>query len=223
MDVALRTRGLLTALSLLVCATVHAQSMAVEPLKCVPEEDNAVVRASLSPNSNGSTSALTPGQTPRLYFRWKGQTDFYWVAMEIDPGLKVWGVPPKPEKRNDEVEYYAALVDPAGKVAVRSTSRTAPVTADCKPDLTPKERGVAENLTVGETTPEQQGAKVMGFLCKGVVTRINSQGVRRNDDICGPCAVVWWDRKTILVPAFAGGVMGVIITDGDPEPSPSRP
>jgi len=223
MEVSMKTRGLLTALSLLVCAAAHAQSITVEPLKCVPEEDNAVVRASMPANAQSQAQTMTPGQTPRLYFRWKGQTDFYWVAMEIEPGLRFWGVPPKPEKRNDEVEYYAALVDPAGKVAARSQSRTAQVTADCKPELTPKERGVAENLTVGETTQEQQGAKVVGFLCKGVVTRINSQGVRRNDDICGPCAVVWWDRKTVLVPAFAGGVMGVVITDGDPEPSPSRP
>ena len=211
----MKTRGLLAALPFLVCAGAYAQTIAVEPLKCVPKEDNAVVRASLS--------ADAPGQAPRLYFRWKGQTDFYWVNMEAEPGRRFWGIPPKPEKRNDEVEYYAALVDANGKVGVRSPSQTAKVTDDCKPQLSPKERGVAENLTVGETTPEQQGAKVMGFLCKGVVTRINSQGVRRADEICGPCAVVWWDRKSVLIPAFAGGVIGVVVTDRHPEPSPSRP
>jgi hypothetical protein len=211
----MKARGLLIALSLLACAAAHAQTVSVEPLKCVPKEDNAVVRAALS--------ADAPGQTPRLYFRWSGQTDFYWVAMEAEPGRRFWGIPPKPERRNDHVEYYTALVDANGKVGTRSPSQTAKVTDDCRPELTPKERGVAENLTVGETTSEQQGAKVVGFLCKGVVTRINSQGVRRNDDICGPCAVVWWDRKTVLVPAFAGGIMGVVVTDGEPEPSPSRP
>jgi hypothetical protein len=211
----MKARGLLIALSLLACATAQAQTVTVEPLKCIPKEDNAVVRAALS--------ADAPGQTPRLYFRWSEKTDFYWVAMEAEPGRRFWGIPPKPERRNDHVEYYTALVDATGKVGTRSPSQTTKVTDDCRPELTPKERGVAENLTVGETTPEQQGAKVVGFLCKGVVTRINSQGVRRNDDICGPCAVVWWDRKTILVPAFAGGVMGVVVTDHDPEPSPSRP
>lgn len=215
----MKTRGLLAALSLLVCAGAYAQTITVEPLKCVPKEDNAVVRASLSADSPGQS----PGQTPRLYFRWKNQTDFYWVAMEAEPGRRFWGIPPKPEKRNDEVEYYATLVDATGKVGVRSPSQTAKVTDDCKPQLSPKERGVAENLTVGETTPEQQGAKVMGFLCKGVVTRINSQGIRRADEICGPCAVVWWDRKSVLIPAFAGGVIGVVVTDRHPEPSPSRP
>jgi hypothetical protein len=213
--VATKTRALLAAWCLLGCAAAHAQSISVEPLKCVPKEDNAVVRASMS--------ADAPGQTPRLYFRWQGQTDFYWVAMESEPGRRFWGVPPKPERRNEQVEYYAALADANGKVSARSMSQTARVTDDCKPQLSPKERGVAENLTVGETTPEQQGAKVVGFLCKGVVTRINSQGIRRSDEICGPCAVVWWDRKSVLIPAFAGGVVGVIVTDRDPEPSPSRP
>jgi hypothetical protein len=215
----MKTRGLLAVLPFLVCAGAYAQTITVEPLKCVPKEDNAVVRASMSADLPGQS----PGQTPRLYFRWKGQTDFYWVNMEAEPGRKLWAIPPKPEKRNDEVEYYAALVDPSGKVGVRSPSQTAKVTNDCKPQLSPKERGVAENLTVGETTAEQQGAKVMGFLCKGVVTRINSQGIRRADEICGPCAVVWWDRKSVLIPAFAGGVIGVVVTDRHPEPSPSRP
>jgi hypothetical protein len=213
--IAMKTRALLAAWCLLGCAAAHAQSISVEPLKCVPKEDNAVVRAAMS--------ADAPGQTPRLYFRWQGQTDFYWVAMESEPGRRFWAVPPKPERRNEQVEYYAALVDASGKVSARSMSQTAPVTGDCKPQLSPKERGVAESLTVGETAPEQQGAKVVGFLCKGVVTRINSQGIRRSDEICGPCAVVWWDRKSLLIPAFAAGIVGVIVTDRDPEPSPSRP
>jgi hypothetical protein len=211
----MKTRGLLAALSFLACAAAQAQSISVEPLKCVPKEDNTVIRAALS--------AEAPGQTPRLYFRWQGQTDFYWVDMQAEPGRRFWAIPPKPERRNDQVEYYAALVDAAGKVSARSPSQTSRVTDDCKVELSPKERGVAENLTVGETTAEQQGAKVMGFLCKGIVTRINSQGIRRSDEICAPCAVVWWDRKSVLIPAFAGGVIGVIVGDRHPEPSPSRP
>jgi hypothetical protein len=212
---AMKTRGLTAALSLLVCATAHAQSIAVEPMKCVPKEDNAVLRATLTSD--------VPGQTPRLYFRWQNQTDFYWVNMESEPGRRFWAIPPKPERRNELIEYYAAMVDSTGKVGTRSPSLTSKVSDDCKSQLSPKERGVAENLTVGETSPEQQGAKVTGFLCRGITTRINAQGVRRNDEICGPCAVVWWDRKSVLIPAFAGGVIGVIVTDRNPEPSPSRP
>lgn len=209
-------RGLIAAFALLVCAaSASAQTITVQEPRCIPEGDNGVIRASLS--------ADAVGQTPRLYFRWKGQTDFYWVPMEAEPGRRFWGIPAKPEKRNLEVEYYVALVDAAGKVGARSPAKFTRVTDDCDLRLNPKERGVAENLIVGETTPEQQGEKVVGFLCKGVIARINSEGVRRTDEICGPCAVVWWQDKKVLIPAIAGGLVGVVVTDGDPEPSPSRP
>lgn len=209
-------RCLLTAFALLACAAgASAQTITLHEPKCIPEEDNGVIRADLS--------ADAVGQTPRLYFRWKGQTDFYWVPMEAEPGRKFWGIPAKPEKRNLEVEYYVALVDAAGRVGSRSQSRLTKVSGDCDLKLTPKERGVAENMIVGETTSEQQGEKVVGFLCKGVIARINSEGVRRSDEICGPCAVVWWQDKRVLIPALAGGLVGVVVTDDDPVPSPSRP
>jgi len=210
-------RGLLLAVCLLLAsvASASAQNILLQEPKCIPEEDNGVIWASLSADS--------PGRVPRLYFRWKGQTDFYWVAMEAEPGRKFWGIPAKPEKRNEAVEYYVALVDAVGQVGARSEAKLTKVSKDCDLKLTPKERGVAENLIVGETTPEQQGEKVVGFLCKGVIARINSQGIRRSDEICGPCAVVWWRDKGVLIPALAGGIVGVVVTDNDPEPSPSRP
>jgi hypothetical protein len=213
-------KALLPACLLLGCALAaqaQSQTVALDDLKCVPQEDNAVIRATLS--------ADPVGQTPRLYFRWKNHdsTDFYWVAMESEPGRRWWATPAKPEKRNTEIEYYVALVDAAGRIGARSETRKAPVDDGCQIRLSPKERGVAENLTIGETRPEQQGAKVVGFLCKGIVTRINAQGIRRADEVCGPCAVVWWDRSKLLVPAFASGVIGVIVTDRDPNPSPARP
>lgn len=212
-------RGLLAACTLSLCvlgtSAASAQTIAIQEPKCIPQEDNGVVRATLS--------AEAPGQMPRLYFRWRGQTDFYWVAMEAEPGRRFWGIPAKPEKRNTEVEYYVALVDPAGRVGTRSEAKVVKVTRDCDLRLTPKERGIAENLIVGETTAEQQGEKVVGFLCKGVIARINSESIRRTDEICGPCAVVWWQDKKVLIPALAGGLVGVVVTDRDPEPSPSRP
>ncbi len=209
-------RGLLAAFALLACAgSASAQNINLQEPKCIPEEDNGVIWASLSADS--------PGRVPRLYFRWKGQTDFYWVPMEAEPGRKFWGIPAKPEARNQEVEYYVALVDAAGRVGSRSESKLTKVTKDCDLKLTPKERGVAENMIVGETTSEQQGEKVVGFLCKGVIARINAEGIRRSDEVCGPCAVVWWQDKRVLIPALAGGLVGIVVTDKDPEPSPSRP
>jgi hypothetical protein len=183
----------------------------------VPAEDNGLVRA--------TATGVAPGLLPRLFFRWMEHEDFYWVALEAELGGRFWATPPKPERRNDHIEYYAALVDPTGKVVARSPSQTVPVTADCKPQLGPKERGVAENLTVGETSPKQQGKKVLAFLCDGVVTRVNYAGVRRADEVCRACVVAWWQRKAVLLPAvIAGaGVTTVVAGHPEPEPSPSRP
>jgi len=191
-----------------------AQTLKVEKTSCVPSEENGLIRATIS------SPALS--LTPRLYFRWREHEDFYWVALEADPGGRFWAVPPKPEKRNENIEVYSALVDPTGKTVARSESQVIPVTKDCKVKLDDKERGVAENLTVGETSPQQQGKKVLAFLCDGVVTRINYAGVRRSDDVCRACVIAWWQRKAVLIPAVAG-VTGVVITGRDPEPSPSRP
>jgi len=161
---------ILFAAGLLFAGTIaaNAQSVSVDKLSCLPTEENGVVRAA---------AGAAAGQSLRLYFRWMGHEDFYWVVMEPEANGRFWAVPPKPEKRNEHVELYAALVDPAGKVAARSETQTVKVSSDCRVQLNVKERGVADNLTVGETSPKQQGKKVLAFLCDGIVTRVNSEGV----------------------------------------------
>jgi hypothetical protein len=184
----------------------------------MPSENNGLVRA--------AASSAGPGQTLRLYFRWHDHEDFYWVAMEVEPSGRFWAVPPRPEKRNEQIEMYAALVDSTGKLVARSESQTVKVTDDCRVKLGEKELGVAENLTVGETSPKQQGKKVLAFQCYGVVTRVNHEGVRRADEVCRACVVAWWMYKPIAVPAATAALIGtgIIITDDPPpEPSPSRP
>jgi hypothetical protein len=214
----MRARDLFAALcglliSLMTAAgPIRAESITTEDPGCVPAEDNAVFRARIS--------ADAAGRPARLYFRWRDHKAFYWVPMETEADGRYWAVPPKPEKRNEQVEFYVALLDTAGNLTARSESRMVKVKDDCKVQLTEKERGVAQNLTVGETAPDQQGKEVFAFLCDGVVTRVNSQGIRRSDDICRACVVAWWPRKSVLLPAAL--VTGVIITD-NPEPSPSRP
>jgi hypothetical protein len=195
-------------------AAASAQTIVVEKPSCVLTEDNGLVKATI-------TSAA-PGLAPRLYFRWRDHEDFYWVSLEMEPGGHYWATPPKPELRNEQIELYAALVDATGKPVARSESQVVPVTKDCRVQLTPKERGVAQNLTVGETSPKQQGKKVLGFLCDGVVTRVNYAGVRRSDEVCRACVVAFWQRRAVLLPAVAG-IVGVVVTDQEPEPSPSRP
>ncbi|MFL6194434.1 MAG: hypothetical protein ACJ75H_09705 [Thermoanaerobaculia bacterium] len=207
--------GLLVTAAAIAASAAQAQTISAEKPPCFPAEDNGLVRATIN--------APAAGQSPRVYFRWKEHEDFYWVAMEAEPGGRFWATPPKPEKRNEQIEYYAALVDPAGKVVSRSETQVVKVTGDCAVQLGPKERGVAENLTVGETSAKQQGKKVMAFLCDGVVTRINHAGVRRSDDVCRACVVAWWQRKGVLIPVAGAALVGIVTVDDGREPSPSRP
>jgi hypothetical protein len=209
---------LLAGLLLAGATAATAQSIVVEKPRCLPAEDNGLVRATVT----STPAAAGTGLSPRLYFRWREHEDFYWVALEPEAGGRYWATPPKPELRNEQIELYGALVDATGKVVSRSESQFAPVTKDCKVELGPKERGVAQNLTVGETSPKQQGKKVLAFLCDGVVTRVNSAGVRRSDEVCRACVIAFWQRKAVLLAPIAG-IIGVVVTDQDPEPSPSRP
>jgi hypothetical protein len=213
----MRASTLLLAGLLLGAATsASAQTIMVEKPSCVPAEDNGLVKATV-------TSAM-PGLAPRLYFRWRDHEDFYWVPLEMEPGGHYWATPPKPELRNQQIEIYGALVDATGRPVARSESQFVSVTKDCAIKLSPKERGVAENLTVGETSPKQEGKKVLAFLCDGVVTRVNYAGVRRADEVCRACVVAFWQRNAVLIPAVAF-VPGVVIIGQppEPEPSPSRP
>jgi hypothetical protein len=211
----MRASTLLLA-GLLLAGAARAQTITVDKPSCMPVEDNGLVHA--------TATGVAPGLIPRLYFRWMEHEDFYWVALEAEPGGHFWATPPKPEQRNNHIEYYSALVDPTGKVVARSPMTTVPVTADCKTQLGPKERGVAENLTVGETSPKQQGKKILAFLCDGVVTRVNYAGVRRADEVCRACVVAWWQRKAVLIPvAIAGAGVTIVNRHPEPEPSPSRP
>ena len=212
----MRARALFAGL-ILVCGVcdvggiARAQSVSVVDPECIPRKGNGVVRAAVIPDP-------AVGQSPRLYFRWRGQQAFYWVPLEVEPGGRYWTILPRPEDRNQEVELYAAVVDAAGKVLSQSEPQTARVRNDCRVQLNPKEQGLAENLTIGETAQSQYRKKVHGFLCPGVKIRIDHQGVRRSDEECGPCGLAW------LPPALAGaGALAVALTSDSPEASPSRP
>ena len=208
----MRARHLFAA-GLLICTaavTAHAQSVSLVDPQCIPRKGNGVVKASVIPDP-------AVGQSPRLYFRWKGQPAFYWVAMEAEPNGQYWAVLPRPEERNEEVELYGAVVDPAGKMLSQSMVRPIKV-RDCQVNLTPKEQGLADNLTIGETASSQYKKRVIGFLCPGIKIRIDPQGVKRADEECGPCGLAW------LPPGLAtAGVLGVVIGDRPGEASPSRP
>lgn len=190
-------------------------SISVQKLECVPVEANAVINANLS-NEVGGTET-------RIYFRWDQHGAMYFVDMVADGGGKYWGLPAKPEDRNEQIEFYVAVVDPKGKTLAKSETQLAPVREDCRVELTPKQVGVSNNLTVGETVAAQQGRKVLGFLCDGVVTRMNYEGILRPDEICRGCVVPFFAKETYIAPAILGAVSTIVLERPPGESSPSRP
>lgn len=207
------------AVLMLGAATLAAQipRIAAEQIECLPRADNGVIYATVMPEAGGAAN--------RLYFRWDEDEDFYYVLMAGVGNGRYWGVPAKPDDKNDAVEYYVATVDPNEQVLAKSESLMAPVRDDCEVELTEQQRGVAENMTVGETTFDQVGEEIEGFLCDGVVSRINPLGILRGDERCRACVIAWWEKPVVMIPAAAAVAgTGIIITQGEPrEASPVTP
>jgi hypothetical protein len=193
-------------------ATAQTASISMGELSCLPSESNGVTKASVTPEVGGTTT--------RTYFRNKGDGAFYFVDMKAAGGGNYWGVLPRPESDTAKVEYYSAIEDPHGNTLARSDTSEVDATADCVVDLTPEEQGVANNLTVGETSAEQSQKPVSGFLCEGVVTRMGSDGVIRGDEICRRCIVALW-RKAAAIPIL--GVAGCMVGCRNPRASEFLP
>lgn len=121
-------------------------------------------------------------------------------------------------------EYYSAVYDAVGNLLAKSDLRVTVVTDQCPTSLTPQELGVAQNLTIGETAGWQQGEGVFHWLCEGVVTRIDPNGIRRADGACRRCIVAWYARSSFLIP-LGLVTTGIIVVSDDDEPpaSPSTP
>ncbi len=196
-------------------AQAQTPVVTVEQAACVPVEANGLINANVRPEVGGTSQ--------RLYFRWDQHGAMYYVDMFADGGGKYWGIPAKPEGRTANIEYYVAVVDPAGKTLAKSENLLSPVQEDCLVNLTPKQVGVANNMTVGETVPAQQGRRVLGFLCDGVVTRVNHEGIMRPDEICRGCVVPFFAKEAFLAPAALGAATAIILEPPPTETSKSRP
>lgn len=223
----------------------------VDEVECLPLEESALLTASASDVSLGSSV--------RLYFRrLDDEGDFYYVAMHPAAGNRLWTVFPKPEDRstspltdswweelkdrdwmegrdrdwleswlkeqeNEPAEYYTTVHDSAGAELSRTTTTLVSVTSpdNCDVELSPAEHGWAGNLTVGETQVDQRSGPLHHWLCDGVVTRIGSDTIHRADEYCRACVVA-------LVPpltAAAAGLLAVGIIESEPptEASPRQP
>lgn len=209
---------------LLVAAAFAPYAAAQQPptinvpdVPCMPSEANGVIYATVNPEVGGAM--------PRLFFRWDDHGAMYWLDMVADGGGRYWAVPPKPEPQNSRLEYYVASTNSAGRTLARSESMFSPVDDDCSVELTPRQVGVANNLVIGETIGAQEGNRVLGFLCDGIVSRVNPQGILRPDEVCRGCVIPWWAKEEYLVPAAAVPAAGLLVccSGGGEEASVSRP
>lgn len=197
-------------------AFAQAPAITAEQAQCFPEEGNGVVNAKVSPEVGGATV--------RLYFRWDEHGDMYWVDMVAAGGGQYWGIPARPEHRNERIEYYVSVVDPYGQTLARSESQFSPVQDDCQIQLSPQQVGYANNLVIGETVEAQEDNRVLGFLCDGVVTRVNFEGIMRPDEICRSCVIPPWAKQEFMGAAAAvGAATAIIVEEPGGEPSQSRP
>ncbi len=144
-----------------------------------------------------------------------------WLASMDDPTFQNW----LEQLENEPAEYFVSVHGADGKQLARSKTRVTEVRENCRVELTEKERGEAENLTVGETAHWQRDEEVFHWLCAGIVTRIDPTNVLRGDGICRACVIAWWKKKQVLLASSLIPIGTGVIIHKDPEPpaSPDSP
>lgn len=142
-----------------------------------------------------------------------------WLEKIDDATLQTWleGL------ENEPTEYFATVNDANGQRIARSEMKVVEVRNDCDVMLTPVQEGEAENLVVGETADWEEGERVFHWLCDGVVTRIDPEGVLRSDEICRACVIAWWKKKEVLIPSLLVPPAIVIASEPSPPISPVLP
>ncbi len=98
------------------------------------------------------------------------------------------------QQEHEAAEYYLAVADVGGNEISRTPTQLTKVLDrdDCRNELDAFEAGQSHNLTIGETTEIQQGKEVFHWLCDGVISRVNVDGVLRGDETCRACVVAGW-------------------------------
>lgn len=169
-------------------------------LPCVPRERNSVVYATVSPDIKD--------YQVRLFFRRDGHGDAYFMVMtKADDKGHYFAILPKPDRQNEEVEYHVHVRGPQKETLASSPILIAPVTGDCKVELTKEQDDLSNELVVGETRVDQKGHPVAWFLCDGIVSRIDVADEKRPDEFCavppGPVPIVAAGPVSIGTPTEA--------------------
>ena len=142
-----------------------------------------------------------------------------WLAQMDDAEFQDW----LEQLENEPAEHYISVHDANGRQLARSPTQVTEVRKNCRVDLSPQERGEAENLTVGETAVWQRDEAVFHWLCDGIVSRIDPTDVLRSDGVCRACVIAWWKKKKVLVTATSTIPISVgVVINKDPE-DPASP
>lgn len=200
-------------------------SFTVKAPSCIPEDENAAVIAVIEP--------ATGWGSVRTYFRRAGTADYYFLEMRTGDGGQYWAVLPKPDNGTTAVELFIAVKNADGEES-RSALQKIAVTSKCKITPTLAELSFAHNLVVGETVVAQKGGGVLGFLCEGIISRIDYAGELRTDDYCCRELMLLAANKSTLLPFLliggtGGGITilrhheGIIRHTEPEEASPPRP
>jgi hypothetical protein len=182
---------------------------------CIAGKSNSVVKVTLTPENGW---ALV-----RVYFRATNEVGEYYMEMRSAGNGSFFAVLPKPLSGTTAVEMYVLARDAEG-LPLKTEATVVNVTDSCKAELTPEEQIYAQNLVIGNTLVDQEEKTVVGFMCDGIVSRIDLRGALRPDEQCR--RVLMAAGSNVLIPALALGAAGaaaIIIEKDDKEPnSPSR-
>jgi hypothetical protein len=223
----------------------------VEQLACLPLENNAAVGTtiegleggdevrlyfrrlspvgafyylSMMPSGNGQYWAMFPQPEDRDQHHLTNEWfDILQTRDWMEGHDRAWLEDWLRDQSQEAAEYYVAVHGDTGDVRGRSKTMLTSVRAnDCFEPLTPQQSGLADNLTIGETSPAQADKEVFHWLCEGIVTRIDPNNIYHPDEYCRAC-VVGYGVIPPLASAAAGVVSGVIIEQPPTEASPRQP
>ncbi len=160
----------------------------------------------MTPQGDGAYWAVFPKAEKREQ---QGLNDEWWDILKdrdwVEDRDREWLEDFFDEQDHEAAEFYVGVADANGRVIAKSPTQLVRVLDrdDCEHGITVRQIGAARNMTVGETTALQEGKEVFHWLCDGIVTRVNVDGILRGDETCRGCVIAGW----FPVAASAGGIV----------------
>ena len=243
--------GILMAICLAPAMAADSPTFDIAKLACLPLENNAALQAEvgglaggdelrlyfrrLSPVGAFYYVAMEPSGDNNYWSMFAKPedreqhhlTDDWWTILETRDWMqgrdRDWLENYLDDQDQEAAEYYVAVYDGHGEVRGRSETQLTEVRAnDCYESLAAKQRGFAENLTIGETSIAQGNKEVFHWLCDGIVTRIDPDDILHPDEFCRAC-VVGLGFVPPLASVATGVVSGAIVEHPPTEATPRQP